>query len=204
MWRPKARQHQKTPSRLTSMWKRQCSSLVSSARTSLFADAGVVDQDVDARRDRARPSSATASTSDDLVTSSVAACASRPSARARRVACLRAVGHQSAMTTSGAGLAERLGAGDSRCPARRRSRRRRDRSARTSRDTSRCPLQACGVRGLIAMSASGWRCARWTARRRPRTGGRLGVDPDRRPVVHAGGVLAVGARPSSGSPPIAI
>ena len=47
MWRPKARQHQNVPLRLTSTTLSQCSSLTVSAGVSLRGDAGIVDQDID-------------------------------------------------------------------------------------------------------------------------------------------------------------
>src|SRR5438477_606412 len=73
--RPKARQHQNRPSTLTSIWKRQCSSLVSSALTSLLATPALLTR-MSTRPCSAMSLAATASTSFDFVTSSFAPCAS--------------------------------------------------------------------------------------------------------------------------------
>ena len=93
------------------MWKRQCSSLVSSARTSLFATPALL------TRMCAGPSSrstlaATSSTCADLVTSSVHA--GRVDAQPLQLGggALDAVRHHVGNDHLGPGLAQRLGAGE--------------------------------------------------------------------------------------------
>ena len=102
------------------MWKRQCSSLVSSARTSLFATPALLTRISTPRpRDRALPPGPQRPA--ELVTSSVSPIASMPEfLEIAATALSTRSGIMSATTTARPGLAERLRAGEARFPARRR------------------------------------------------------------------------------------
>src|SRR3954447_10139798 len=98
IWRPKARQHQKRPSRLTAMWRRQCSSLVSSARTLLLAMPALLTRMVTGPWSRLSWS-ATRSTSAESVTSRRTPSMARPLPSSSALALSRRSGRMSPTTT---------------------------------------------------------------------------------------------------------
>src|SRR3954454_12925484 len=98
IWRPRARQHQKRPSRLTAMWRGQCSSLVSSARTLLLAMPALLTRMVTGPWSRLSWS-ATRSTSAESVTSRRTPSIARPWPLSSALALSRRSGRMSPTTT---------------------------------------------------------------------------------------------------------